>query len=298
MEMLILLSSGIGLLLGLLGGGGSILMVPMLVYVVGLEPKAAIASSLVVVGSTSLVAMLNHARHGRVCWKTGLLFGVAGMFGAYGGGRVAVFIPGEVLLILFALIMLGTAGAMLRGRRGADAETSAKQPLCPLRPPLLPILFDGLLVGALTGMVGVGGGFLIVPTLNLFGGLPIHAAIGTSLLVIALQAMAALAGYSSHVSMDVGLVSVATAAAVTGGLVGGLLSRHVSGKAMRLGFALFVIAVAAYVLHRELKPNLIMETLETVLRHREFFGGALALFLLHSLYKMGGWIHGQRRKMR
>lgn len=294
MATLILLASGIGLLLGLLGGGGSILTVPMLVYVAGLEPKSAIASSLVVVGTTSLAAMANHARLGRVCWKTGALFGVAGMAGAYGGGRVAAFIPGHVLLILFALVMLGTAWAMLRGRRGGDTPEN-RLPPCPLRLPLLPILFDGLLVGAFTGMVGVGGGFLIVPALNLLGGLPLRAAVGTSLLVIALQSCAALAGYASHVEMDMGLVSAVTCAAVSGGLAGGMLSRHVSGKALRRGFAVAVVAVAAYVLHRELRPALLADALEAVLRHGEFFGGALTVFLLHSLYRMGGWVHNHTK---
>ncbi len=292
MLTLVLLSLLIGLLLGLLGGGGSILTVPVLVYVAGLEPKAAIASSLVVVGITSLVAMSRHARCGRVCWKTGLLFGAAGMLGAYGGGRVAAFIPGGVLLVLFAGLMLGTAYAMLRSSKRVDAPARAGLPLCPLRLPLLPILFDGLLVGAGTGLVGAGGGFLVVPALNLLGGLPMHAAVGTSLLVIALKSFAALAGYVSHVEIDFELVGVVTGAAMVGGFAGEMLSSRVSGRMLRRGFGMFVALVAVYVLHRELQWAMLAELLQVLLAHAEFFLGALSLFLLHGLYRLGHWIHG------
>lgn len=294
MATLILLSLLVGLLLGLLGGGGSILTVPVLVYVAGLEPKLAIASSLVVVGVTSLSAMLGHARSGRVCWKTGLLFGAAGMLGAYGGGRLAVLIPGGVLLILFAGLMLGTAYAMLRGGRDKPPPQAAALPLCPLRLPLLPILFDGLLVGAGTGLVGAGGGFLVVPALNLLGGLPMHAAVGTSLLVIALKSFAALAGYAQHVEMDYELVGVVTGAAIVGGWLGGKLSRRVSAGLLRRVFGVFVILVAAYVLHRELSPAMLDNLANLLTSHGEFFLGALTLFLSHSVYRLGQWLHGQR----
>jgi uncharacterized membrane protein YfcA len=299
MLTLLLLSLAIGVLLGLLGGGGSILTVPVLVYVAGLEPKAAIAASLVVVGCTSLTAMFSHARSGRVCWKTGLLFGLASMFGAYGGGRVAAFVPGGALLLLFAGLMLATAYAMLRGgRTGVHDAASADVPLCPLHLPLLPIVFDGLLVGAGTGLVGAGGGFLVVPALNLLGGLPMHAAVGTSLLVIAMKSAAALAGYASHVDMDWGLVGTVTAAAVVGGVVGERLSRRVSGGRLRRGFGMFVMMVALYVLWRELKAEMLADAVRLVFAHAEFFFGALSLLLLHSLYRMGNWVHGQRGGLR
>ncbi len=291
MTTVILLALAIGLLLGLLGGGGSILTVPMLVYQVGLAPKAAIASSLVVVGVTSLTAMLNHARSGRVCWKIGLAFGAAGMLGAYAGGRVAAFIPGGVLLILFAAIMWATAWAMLRGNRRHAEHSAASR--CPLHLSAWPILFDGLLVGLATGLVGVGGGFMIAPALNLLGGLSMHAAVGTSLLVIALNSFAALAGYSSHVEMDPRLVGIVTLAAIVGSFIGGMLSHRVSGKALRLGFGMFVMAVAAYLLHRELQPELLLDTLELVVRHREFLWGAAAILALQSLYRLSHWIHAQ-----
>jgi uncharacterized membrane protein YfcA len=297
MILLVLFSLAIGLLLGLLGGGGSVLTVPVLVYLVGVEPKTAIATSLVVVGVTSLTAMLNHARAGRVCWKTGAFFGTAGMLGAYLGGRLAAFIPGGLLLLLFAAIMLGTAVAMLRGRR--EVETGrAKGPICPRNLPVLAILFDGLLVGALTGLVGAGGGFLVVPALNLLGGLPMHAAVGTSLLVIALKSFAALAGYVSHVPIDLQLVGIVTGAAVAGSLLGGLVSKRISGTALRRGFGVFVILVAAYLLYKEMSWALLAEARDIVLRHPDFFWGLLTAGGLLLLYWLRHWIHvqGQLRK--
>ena len=117
----------VGLLLGLLGGGGSILLVPVLVYLVGLETKVAIATTLVVVGLTSLVAVLGHARASRVCWKNGWAFGLSGMLGAYAGARLAEYVPGNVLLLMFAMIMLGTAFTMLFRRRDGSAPGSRRR---------------------------------------------------------------------------------------------------------------------------------------------------------------------------
>ncbi len=291
MALVMLLSLVIGLLLGLLGGGGSILTVPVLVYLVGLEPKTAIATSLVVVGATSVVAAIGHARGGRVCWKTGYVFGLAGMLGAYGGGRLAAYIPGHILLLLFAVVMLGTAGAMLKGRK--EPARRPNGPLCPAQLNLPAVLFDGLLVGALNGLVGVGGGFVIVPALNLLGGLPMHAAVGTSLLVIAMNSAAALAGYATHVSIDLHLVAVVTGAAVAGSLIGGLLSKRLSGNVLRRGFGVFVVAIAGYLLHRELSWEVIAEARRLVLEHRDFFWGLLTAVAILALYWLRGLIHHQ-----
>ncbi|MGZ8217743.1 sulfite exporter TauE/SafE family protein [Methylomagnum sp.] len=291
MTLVIALALVIGLLLGLLGGGGSILTVPVLVYLVGLDPKTAIATSLVVVGATSVIAVIGHARGGRVCWKTGYVFGLAGMAGAYGGGRLAAFLPGHVLLLLFALVMLGTATAMLKGRKEEAGQRSG--PICPRKLNMPAVLFDGLLVGALNGLVGVGGGFVIVPALNLLGGLPMHAAVGTSLLVIAMNSMAALAGYSSHVSIDLHLVGIVTGAAVAGSLVGGLFSKRLSGNVLRRGFGVFVIAIAGYLLHRELSWEVFKEIQRLVLEHRDFFWGLLTAAAVLLLYWLRGMIHHQ-----
>lgn len=293
MTLVVILSLVIGLLLGLLGGGGSILTVPVLVYLVHIEPKTAIATSLVVVGVTSLAAVVNHARNGRVCWRTGLIFGIAGMVGAYGGGRLAAYVPGGVLLLLFAAIMFGTALAMLRGRRQNNVEADAVKPICPADLPLLAIIFDGLMVGVLTGLVGAGGGFLVVPALNLLGGLPMHAAIGTSLLVIAMKSFAGLAGYITHVSIDLELVSIVTGVAIVGSVLGGLLSRHVSGQSLRRIFAVFVIAIACYLLYKELTPQLIAETREALLNRPDFFLGMATMLGIVAIARLWRWIHAQ-----
>ena len=280
----------VGLLLGLLGGGGSILMVPVLVYLGGMEAKTAIASSLVVVGLTSLIAVLGHVRGGRVCWRNGLAFGLSGMTGAYGGGRLAAYVPGNLLLLMFALVMLGTAFSLLAGRRDRSGIT-AEGPLCPTLLNLPAILFDGFLVGVITGLVGVGGGFVIVPALNILGGLPIRAAIGTSLMIIVMNSMAALAGYSHTVSIDPRLAGIITASAVLGSLLGIFLSSRVSSHGLRRVFGVFVIAVASYLLYRELSWQALQELRELVEQHHEFFRGLLTALGVMVLYWFRGMVH-------
>lgn len=287
---LIGITLAVGLLLGLLGGGGSILMVPVLVYLAGLDAKTAIATSLVVVGATSLVAMLGHARAGLVCWKNGWVFGLSGMAGAYGGGRLAAFVPGNVLLLMFAMIMLGTAFAMLIGRRDHSPRPPGT-PLCPIRLNLPAVLFDGFLVGIVTGLVGVGGGFVIVPALNILGGLPIRAAIATSLLIIVMNSGAALAGYSSHVQVDPRFAAILTGAAIIGSLLGSTLSGRVSNSGLRRGFGVFVIAIAGYLLHRELSWQALDEVRRLVSEHREFFRGLLTAVVAMLLYGFRSMVH-------
>jgi uncharacterized membrane protein YfcA len=237
----------IGVSLGLLGGGGSILTVPILTYVLGMPPKEAIAASLFIVGATSLVGVVTHARAGRVQWRTGLVFGAAGMVGAFAGGILGGFIPGAVLMVLFAIMMVATALAMIRGRRAAQtAEHSGR--------PLVRILLDGFAVGLATGLVGAGGGFLIVPALVLLGGLPMAIAVGTSLLVIAMKSFAGLGGYLFSVSLDWPIVLAVTAVAIAGSFIGSSLAGVVPEKALRKGFGWFVLAMGAFVLAQELPP--------------------------------------------
>lgn len=239
------LSLLIGLSLGLLGGGGSILTVPILVYALGVGAKEAIATSLLVVGITSAAAVLQHARAGAVKWRTGLLFGAAGMAGAYAAGRVAHFIPAQVLLVLFAVMMLVTAAAMLRGRRG-KAPTAGTTATAPRR--AIKVIGEGAVIGAVTGLVGAGGGFLVVPALVLLGGLPMRAAIGTSLLVIAMKSFAGFTGYLGHVEIDWALALIVSASAVAGSVAGSHLAGRVPQEMLRRGFAWFVIAMGAAML--------------------------------------------------
>ncbi|QYX75246.1 sulfite exporter TauE/SafE family protein [Streptomyces akebiae] len=239
----------IGVALGVLGGGGSILTVPVLVYLAGMETKEAIATSLFVVGVTSAAGVVSHARGGRVRWRTGLLFGLAGMTGAYAGGRLAVFVPDTVLLSAFALMMIATAVAMIRGRR-RQPETEHRDF------PVPHVLVDGIAVGLVTGLVGAGGGFLVVPALALLGGLPMGVAVGTSLLVIAMKSFAGLAGYLAVVHIDWGFAALVTAAAVVGGLLGGRLAGSIPQERLRESFGWFVAVTGLLVLGLQLSPGL------------------------------------------
>jgi uncharacterized membrane protein YfcA len=239
----------VGVSLGLLGGGGSILAVPLLVYVAGMDAKEAIATSLLVVGTTSAVALIPHARAGRVRWRTGLLFGAAGMVGAYAGGRVAEFISGPVLLVAFSLMMLATAAAMIRGRKAPSRPAHSELPVAR-------VLTDGVVVGLVTGLVGAGGGFLIVPALVLLGGLPMSVAVGTSLLVIAMKSFAGLAGYLASVQIDWPVALAVTAAAVLGSIVGSRLTGVIHPETLRKGFGWFVIVMGLFVLVQQVPGEL------------------------------------------
>ncbi len=257
----------VGISLGLLGGGGSILTVPLLAYVAHMGAKQAIATSLLVVGTTSAVAAISHARAGRVQWRTGLVFGVAGMAGAYAGGRVAKFIPGTVLLIGFALMMIATAVAMLRGRKNIEVKTGDHHL------PVPKVVLEGLVVGLVTGLVGAGGGFLVVPALALLGGLPMPIAVGTSLVVIAMKSYAGFAGYLSTVSIDWKLAGMVTAAAVVGALIGARLTALVNPDSLRQAFGWFVLLMSSIILAEEIHPAVGIGTaVLTVLAAFVFYG--------------------------
>ncbi|WP_099024187.1 sulfite exporter TauE/SafE family protein [Mycolicibacterium palauense] len=242
----------VGITLGILGGGGSILTVPLLAYVAGMDAKAAIATSLLVVGVTSAVGAISHAKAGRVHWRVGLIFGAAGMTGAYLGGLLARFIPGTVLLIGFALMMVATAIAMLRGRKpAAYGESRGGHSLHPVK-----IIAEGLVVGLVTGLVGAGGGFLVVPALVLLGGLPMPIAVGTSLVVIALKSFAGLAGYLSTVQIDWAMAGMVTVAAVIGGLLGARMTSLVNPESLRKAFGWFVLIMSSVIFAQEMHPAL------------------------------------------
>ncbi|MBN8609959.1 MAG: sulfite exporter TauE/SafE family protein [Deltaproteobacteria bacterium] len=271
MELVIAIAAAlalfIGLALGLLGGGGSILTLPILRYVLGMEAHDAIAVSLLVVGTTSTAAMIPHARRGRVRWRTGIVFGLAGMVGAFGAGRVAHYIPSSVLLGLFGLMMMVTALAMMRGRKVAPASASGPAPATDAPParasdgdlPIAKVLGEGLVVGAVTGLVGAGGGFLVVPALVLLGGLSMEVAVGTSLVVIAMKSFAGFAGYLGHAHIDWTIAGVVSASAVVGSLGGGALASKVSPDGLRKGFAWFVVAMAFFILGQEIPRALDVE---------------------------------------
>jgi uncharacterized membrane protein YedE/YeeE len=181
------------------------------------------------------------------------LFGGAGMAGAFAGGQLAAFVPSTVLLLGFAAMMLATAVAMLRGH--ADAEPAAGLAKPPARLPVARVLWHGSIVGVLTGLVGAGGGFLIVPALVLLGGMPMRTAVATSLLVIALKSFAGFAGHVGHVTIDWHLAGLVTSAAVVGSVAGSLLSTRLAQDALRRAFAWFVMAMAVFVIVQQLPES-------------------------------------------
>lgn len=239
----LVLSVLIGVTLGLLGGGGSILTTPILIYALGMEPKSAIATSLLVVCVTSIAGLVQHARAGNVHWRTGVVFGAAGMAGAFVGGLAAGWIPARVLMGLFTSLMLVTSIAMLRGRQ----ELAPHGGEAPWK-----IVVNGAAVGAVTGLVGAGGGFVIVPALVLLGGLPMQRAIGTSLLVIAMNTLAGFAGHAGHVEVDFGIAAMVSGAAVAGSLVGSRLGTRLRPDTLRRGFGAFVLVMALFLIYRQL----------------------------------------------
>lgn len=233
----------VGLSLGLLGGGGSILTVPILNYVMGMDAQEAIASSLVVVALTSLVGLIPHWRLKRVSFTVGLPFGLASMAGAFVGGWSAQFLPGYVLMILFAMIMLSTSSTMIRGKKKTEQQTPT--------PKLWVSALLGVVVGAVTGLVGAGGGFLIVPALVLFGGLPIHLAIGTSLFAIVMKNIAALGGHILAVTINWPVTLTFTAIAILGSLFGARLVSRISPDGLQKGFGWFVFVMGLVVIGTE-----------------------------------------------
>nr|BDT30531.1 sulfite exporter TauE/SafE family protein [Myxococcus sp. MH1] len=322
----------VGVLLGLLGGGGSILTVPLLVYVLGVEPRTAIAMSLVVVGVTSASGALLHARAGRVRWRTALLFGAGGMAGAFLGGKLNPLLSPTMLLLCFAGVMVAASVAMLlrsdaptpvtsghvttgisdaratsvqnavkvteaepgistavdqhtrptEKRRPESIESNSSVSMGPTEKPhptsiksdssvslgrteeprpasiasgssvsVVRVVVQGVGVGTLSGLVGAGGGFLIVPALTLVG-LSTPMATATSLVVIALQCAAGLIGHLGHAELPWRLTSEVLAIALVGSMLGGRFAGRVAPGVLRRGFALFVLATATFLLLAQL----------------------------------------------
>lgn len=235
----------IGVALGMLGGGGSILTVPVFVYVMGFEPKDAIAMSLPVVGTTSFVGALGHWREGNVDRRAVAVFAPLAMVGAAAGARLATLVSGTFQLTLLGVVMLASGVLMLRDR--GPAAGASPRPAGRSRVVVLAV--SGLAVGVLTGLVGVGGGFLIVPALVLLAGLPIRRAIGTSLLVISLSTVTALAAYQGQATISWRVVAAFTALAIAGAIVGMRTGRRVPARGLRRAFGALVLALAAFILY-------------------------------------------------
>lgn len=236
------LATVMGVVLGLLGGGGSILALPILTYVLEVEPKAAIATSLLVVGATSLAAVIAHVRAGNVVWKVALTFAPFAMVGAYLGGVVAQWVPATVLLLGFGAMMLIAAVSMWKGKKDGKVKVIGTHWL----------VLEALVVGFITGMVGAGGGFMVVPVLLFFVGLEMKQAIGTSLFVIAAKSFAGFAGFVAHVEVPWSLAAGFVAFAVLGSFVGTALNKRVEADKLRKGFAVFIVVIALFIFAREL----------------------------------------------
>ena len=239
----VLVSVLIGASLGLLGGGGSILTVPTIHYLFGVQAHAAIASSLLIVGVTSLVALVPHLRAGNVRARIGLVFGASSMASAYVAGRLSSHVPPGVLLVAFGAIMVVAAIAMLRPRRARAPRPAAS---------LGWLVVQGLLVGAVTGFVGAGGGFVIVPALVVLVGLPMQQAAATSLLVIAMNSFVAFSATAQTVSLDGRVIGAVLGAAIVGGVVGSLVAHRISPARLRRWFGWLVLAMAVVILAAEL----------------------------------------------
>lgn len=233
----------VGLSLGLLGGGGSVLTVPIFVYVLGVDPRAAIAASFVVVGASALVGALRHARNGNVHGRTAIGFGLVASVGAFAGGRLAFQISEILQLVLFATVMLIAAILMYRGRSEPADDAADQEPR-----PWSVVTPVALAVGVLTGLVGVGGGFMIVPALVLLLRIPMKHAVGTSLLVIAINATSGFSAYAGSVEIPWGVLLPFAGLSIVGIFAGARLMQSASPKALKKGFAIFLMVVAVLIL--------------------------------------------------
>lgn len=243
----------IGVSLGLLGSGGSILTVPVLVYLLGQDEKVAIAGSLFVVGSIALAGSLQFLRAGFIDWRNVFIFGVPGMIGTYLGALIAAFVPGIVQLSLFAVVMLLASYLMLRPVKLEDVHNEPRA--------VWKIAIDGLIVGVLTGLVGVGGGFLIVPALVLLGGLSMHKAVATSLMIIALKSFSGFYKYldvleKQGLDLDWQTLMLVTALGIVGSFAGAKMAHRVPQHKLKKGFGLFLIVMGIYILARSLPDAL------------------------------------------
>jgi uncharacterized membrane protein YfcA len=240
----------VGLSLGVLGGGGSVLTVPIFVYVMGFPAKQAIAMSLPVVGATSLAGAVGHWRTGNFDLRAGLIFGALAMVGARVGAALASRVSGALQLTLLGLVMIVAAVLMLRRREAEETSTPAPSRRVRGAARTAAVAGVGLGVGVLTGLVGVGGGFLFVPALVLLGRLNVKVAIGTSLFVIAASTVAGFLGYRGHVRVPWSVVATFTAVALVGLVSGTRLVPRLSSQALRRLFAYFLIVMAAFILYQ------------------------------------------------
>jgi uncharacterized membrane protein YfcA len=251
----------IGVSLGLIGGGGSILTVPVLVYILGVDPVLATAYSLFVVGSTSLVGAGTYMKKGLVNYKTALVFAIPSFIAVFLTRKFLVpalpdplFTVGEAIItknigimVFFALIMLAASFSMIKGKKGGDvAEEEEVKFNFPM------IALEGSVVGVITGIVGAGGGFLIIPALVILAKLPMKMAVGTSLLIIAAKSLIGFLGDLSSQTIDWQMLLIFTSLSIVGIFIGSALSKKINEKILKTGFGWFVLVMGIYIITKEL----------------------------------------------
>lgn len=255
-------SIAIGLSLGLIGGGGSILTLPVLVYFFGVSPTLATAYSLFIVGFTSFIGVIPKYKQGFVCIRTSILFGIPSIIAVFATRKYLVpAIPEQVvsigsfnlekpmlLMLLFSILMLVASIGMIRSKTKETKEKKAEKTNYIL------IILEGIIVGVLTGMVGAGGGFLVIPALVMLGGLSMKKAIGTSLLIIALKSLIGFLGDVSQESqvIDWQLLLTVTGLAVIGIFIGSKLSNKIEGDRLKKSFGWFVLVMGVFIFLKEL----------------------------------------------
>ncbi|WP_080059138.1 sulfite exporter TauE/SafE family protein [Spirosoma aerolatum] len=251
----------IGISLGLIGGGGSILTLPVLVYMMGINPVLSTAYSLFVVGATSLVGSVNYMRNEQVNYRAAIVFAIPSFLAVFLTRKYLVpVIPDPVLtinsfalsrnvaiMLFFALVMLAASLSMIRDKKN-ETNTEADEPHFNL--PM--IALEGALVGTLTGIVGAGGGFLIIPALVLLARLPMKMAVGTSLLIIAAKSLIGFLGDLSNMQVDWPFLLEFTALSIVGIFVGSYLSKYVAGEKLKKAFGWFVLMMGVYIIAKEL----------------------------------------------
>jgi uncharacterized membrane protein YfcA len=255
----ILAGAATGIVLGLFGSGGSIIATPALLYLLDVAPKSAIAMSLGIVAVTATIAALDNWKRGNVDVSVAVVFGLFGVAGTYAGARLGVVTPVAIQLTVFALVMYAAAWRMLKPARLAvpasvDASVSASGGAAALpctglfSPCMAHMALHGIGVGVLTGFVGVGGGFLIVPALVLLSRIPMKIAVGTSLAIVAAKSYAGFAGYMGAVPIDWALMGGFTAVTVVASFAGTRIAHRFSQDTLKRAFAVFLLFVATYIL--------------------------------------------------